>query len=372
MPTDKPWFVIAGGGTGGHLYPGLAVADALRAGAPDYDVTVFGTPRPIDRRLTEPRRIELVEQPVLPFPRKPLELYRFLRAWRCSVTAARARFKKRRPAVVLGLGGYAAGPPFVAAAKLRVPTALFNPDALPGLANRRLAPKADRIFVQWRETAEQFSRSERVRCTGCPIRADFAFADRAEAVHALKLDPRRKTLLVTGASQGAWSINAAMLQLVDLWRALTDWQIVHLTGTTDLQTCRQKYAQEGIRARTFAFTEHMPRCMAAADLILSRAGAGTLAEITAMGLPSVLMPYPFDRKKHQLANARVLVGAHAAVLVEDANNPEINAERLRGVLGNLMKSEDRRRHLGEVAGAMGRHDAAETIAAELLELARAG
>ncbi|MCG8406647.1 MAG: UDP-N-acetylglucosamine--N-acetylmuramyl-(pentapeptide) pyrophosphoryl-undecaprenol N-acetylglucosamine transferase [Phycisphaerales bacterium] len=372
MAEDKPWFVIAGGGTGGHLYPGLAVAQALLALQPEFDVTIFGTPRPIDEQLTGPRGYELVKQEVCAFPRKPWHIFRFLSAWHRSVKYAKERFKTRRPAVVLGLGGYAAGPPVIAAAKLKVPTALFNPDAMPGLANRYLASKVDRIFIQWRETADHFNRRPNIKCTGCPIRLDFIRVDREEAIRALKLNPRKKTLLITGASQGAWSINAAVMELVDFWKENDAWQILHLTGTADLAMCREKYKKAGVPARTLAFTEHMPYCMAAADLVISRAGASTLAEIIALGLPSVLMPYPFDRKKHQLANAKLLADCNAAELLEDANDVEKNAKNLRELLTGLMNSEARRRHLSEVAGAMGRHDAAQAIAEELWEMGRTG
>ncbi len=370
MSTEKPWFVIAGGGTGGHLYPGLAVAEALTAIRPEFEVCVFGTPRPIDRRLTEPRKIELVAQSVRPLPRKkPWQFFGFLADWIRSVREAKKRFRKRPPAVVLGLGGYAAAPPIVAACRLRIPTALFNPDALPGLSNRRLASRVDRIFVQWRETADHFKDASKVRCTGCPIRSGFLQIKRDEAIAALKLDAQRKTLLVTGASQGAWSINAAVLRLCDLFNELGDWQIIHLTGDQDLELCRRQYAAARVPALTLAFTENMPACMAAADLIVSRAGASTLAEITAMGLPSILMPYPYDRQKHQLANARMLEDCNAAVVVEDTGDPAQNADNLRIPLRKLMASAVHREHMAEVAGASGRLDAAQSIAEGLLHLA---
>lgn len=368
MGEAKPWFVIAGGGTGGHLYPGLAIAEVLRQKDPNFDITVFGTPRPIDRKLTEPRKIELFVQEVRPFTRKPLEFFGFLRAWYRTTKAVQKMFAERRPVAVLGLGGYAAGPAITVAAKLGIPTALFNPDAVPGLANRRLAPKVDRIFVQWYETIDHFNRMPKVQCTGCPIRSAFAKPDRAAAIRALKLDPARKTLLVTGASQGAWSINMTVLELMEYWKSLPDWQIVHLTGSNDLDLCRARYKEAGVQALTLAFTEQMPECMAAADLIISRAGASTLAEITAVGRASVLMPYPFDRKQHQAANARVLADNHAAVLVVDENDGRKNARRLQKELDTLMPSDHRRVRMAEIAGAMGRHDSAVVIANAMLEL----
>jgi len=368
---DRPWFVIAGGGTGGHLYPGLAVAEAIRADKPEFDVTVFGTTRPIDERLVGPRGFELVKQPVRAFPKMPWHWPGFLSAWHKSKTLVNNRFQARRPAMVLGLGGYAAGPPIMAARKLGIPTAIFHPDAVPGRANRMLGPKVDRVFVQWEETAEYFERARDVHCTGCPIRPTFNNDNRAASIEKLKLDPGKKTLLITGASQGARSINHAMIQLADDFKQMPNWQIIHLTGEADLAACREGYRKAGLDVRTIDFTENMPGCMAAADLIVSRAGASTLAEISVMRLASILMPYPYDRKKHQLANARVLVKANAAELVEDTGDPSQNAKRLRPVLKQLMHSDEHRRRLARAVTALGKTNAAETIAAELLDMASA-
>ncbi len=372
MPATKPWFVLAGGGTGGHLYPGIAVAERFRAIQPDVEVTIFGTTRPIDEKLSASAGFELVRQEVRPLPTKPWRWPGFLRAWRRSIDQARRRFEERPPTVVLGLGGYAAGPPVEAAVKLGAPTAVFNPDAIPGKANTRLGKKVDRVFVQWEETAERFPKAREVRVTGCPVRAEFGAATRENGCRALKLDPARPVLLVTGASQGARSINAAMMEMFDLWKVARDWQIVHLTGPADLETCRAKYKENGIEARALAYTDHMALCMAAADIVISRAGASTLAEITAVGVASVLLPYPFDRNRHQHANARVLAEAFAAEIVEDHNDPRDNAHRLRDTLRDLMKSPQRRRRMAQAAAAMGHTDAAETIAEELFEMARRG
>ncbi len=371
MPSEKPWFVLAGGGTGGHLYPGLAVAESVRRLQPDFEVSVFGTPRPIDAKLTKPRGYELVQQEVQPFPSKPWRWAGFLSAYFRSVKFARQRFVQRQPSVVLGLGGYAAAPAIVAAYKLGIPTAIFNPDAVPGRANRRLGPRVDRIFVQWDDTARMFKNTRgEIACTGCPIRSAFARATRKKAAQSLKLAPDLNTILITGASQGAHSINAAVMELFDLWNVAKDWQIIHLTGEADLNDCRRKYKEHDVKARVYPFTEHMAYCMAAADIIVSRAGASSLAEITAMGLPSILMPYPFDKKQHQLANAKVLVENGAAALVEDLNDPKSNARRLKEELRAIMRSDESRRRMARSASALGRIDAADVIAEELFEIAR--
>lgn len=362
-------FILAGGGTGGHLYPGIAAAEELRKLRPEFDIVVYGTPRPIDAKLTESHNMGLVVQQVQPFTTSLKKMYGFLRSYYKSIATAKKAFADRRPAMVLGLGGYAAAPPIVAASKMGIPTAIFNPDMVPGKANLKLANVVDRIFVQWYETIDRFGRVTKVKCTGCPIRPGFASVSRDAAIKALKLDANRKTLLITGASQGAWSINTAVIELMDLWKNSGDWQIIHLTGANDLKGCRTAYAEAGVSALTLAFTEHMPHCLAAADLVISRAGASTLAEITAVGRASILMPYPFDKKQHQMANANHLGNQNAAVVVKDANDPGINAKRLRKELESLMVSDHRRERLAEIAGAMGRHDAAVSIAKSMLALA---
>ena len=366
----KPWFVIAGGGTGGHLYPGLVVAEAVCAARADVEITLFGTTRPIDEQLTSARGISLVKQEVQALPSKIMRWPSFLLAWRRSVKFAREQFAQRPPAVVLGLGGYAAGPPIVAAAKLKIPTAIFNPDAVPGRANKRLAPLVDRVFVQWDQTREHFPKARDVRRTGCPIRSAFGEVSRESAIRALKLHADRKVLLITGASQGAHSINAAILELMDLWKKNPEWQILHLTGKADLEFCTNRYREAGVEARTVGYTEQMAHYMAAADLIVSRAGASTLAEISAVGVPAILMPYPYDRHKHQHANARVLEESHAAVIVDDSVNAADNAYRLAPVLESLMRSDERRRRMAKACAAVGMGGAAGNMAEELLDLAR--
>lgn len=350
----------------------MAVAEALRALQQDIEVTVFGTPRSIDKKLTKARGYELVAQEVRAFPSRPWQWPKFVLAWYRSVREARVRFRGRLPSVVLGLGGYAAGPAVAAAAKLGVPTAILNPDAHPGRANKRLARRVDCVFVQWEATVERLRNAREVRCTGCPIRSEFLGATAEKGTGALKLDRDKRTLLITGASQGAHSINAAVMEMFDLWRVAKEWQIVHLTGSADLEMCRAKYKEEGIPARVLPFTEHMAYCMAAADLVVCRAGASTLAELTAMGLASVLMPYPFDRKQHQLANAQVLRENHAAAVIKDTNDPKDNARRLREELRDIMRSDERRRQMARCSAALGRNHAAEEIAQALFEMASRG
>jgi len=364
----RPWVVLAGGGTGGHLYPGLALVEALRTRLDAADITFFGTTRPIDERLTAAQGCGLVRQPVQPFPSRPWRWPAFLWNLRRAVADAARRFSARRPAFVLGLGGYAAAPPILAASHLGIPTALFNPDAVPGRANRRLARRVGEIFVQWPQTARHFMGVRAaIHVTGCPVRAAVFRATAGEGRARFGLDSRRRTLLVTGASQGARSINEACVALSDLWRARSDWQLLHLTGATDFTAVRDGYASAGVEARVLDYTDDLPLALAGADLVLSRAGASTLAELTARGVPSVLLPYPYDRARHQRANAEVLAEHGAAVVIDDRREPGANAVRLAEALRGLMDDAARRDRMADAARSLGRPEAADQMAERLLE-----
>ena len=368
MPS-RPLIVLAGGGTGGHLFPAVAVAEAIQQANREVELLVLATDRPLDRAILEATTIAWRPQPVRPLPERPWRFPAFYLAWRRSLGLVRQLMQRHRPAAVLGTGGYGAGPPVRAARLLDVPTALLNPDRLPGRANRHLASWAKTVFAQWPQSAAAFPPSVDVRAVGCPVRRAFREATRAEGVVKFGLDPDRKTLLITGASQGARTVNRAMVCLLGRLAGHRAWQVLHLSGELDYAEVRQAYTAAGLAGTVLAFTDSMAHAMAAADLVVSRAGASTLAELTCMGLPSVLVPYPFDRQRHQLANARVLSEAGAAVLVDDQIDPQRNAALLGPTLDALMGDPGKLEAMSLAARQLARPDAAEAIAKDLLELA---
>lgn len=366
-----PLIALAGGGTGGHLYPMLSVVREIGRRTPGAKFVFFTTRRAIDERvircaMVDDASYEIVEQSVLPLPGSIRDAYRFLGAWRASTRLCRQRFCDDRPTVVLGSGGYGSGPPIHVARRMGIRTALLNPDAIPGRANRYLASRADVVFAQWSVVGSHLSRRANVQIVGCPIRESFAEANRSSGVRRFGLDPSGKTLLVTGASQGARTINRAMCAIGDAIAKIEGWQVLHLAGDAEAEAVREAYGRQGVRATVLEYTEHMADALAAADLILSRAGASTLAEITAVGRASVLMPYPFDKNRHQTANALVLGDAGAAVVVEDRMEPARNGAALREVLMRLMCDEAVLSRMARCAAELGRFDAASKIAEELL------
>jgi UDP-N-acetylglucosamine--N-acetylmuramyl-(pentapeptide) pyrophosphoryl-undecaprenol N-acetylglucosamine transferase len=379
--------VMAGGGTGGHLYPGLAVADALRAlaaaGGPDGDglnveLLWAATPRPVDQRLLSKFGDRYIRQPVQPLVKAVGKLWGFWRGWRESCRYWTAYFSEHDVHCVVALGGYAAGPASYVAAKRGIPVVLLNPDALPGLANRFLLKRADVVVTQWPlAAAYQGAIKGKAKALGCPIRPELVERSRVDGAARLGVDPAVNTLVVTGASLGAKTINDAVLAMLADAGARTPfdaaatgkaaWQIIHLAGVDQAAAVREAYARyPGLRVKVIDYCDDMASLWAVADLAIARAGASTCAELTACGVPSVLLPYPFHKDMHQRANAVELVKAGAAVIVDDAKDAGRNAAAIKSMLDSLLYDDDRRTLMAEAAQVAGKPQAAAAIAGEIL------
>jgi len=362
----QPTYIFAGGGTGGHLYPGLAVTEQLLRTDPSARVVFACSRRPLDRRILGPTDHGIVVQPVLPVPRGARGWERFLYGWVASTRLAGRLLSDLQPAAVLGLGGFAAGPVVRVAAKRGVRTALLNPDAVPGLANRYLARRVQTIFTQFEQTREAFAPGlrEKVRRVGCPVRRDLLGGSRDRAVERFALRPDRKTLLVLGGSSGAASINRTLGVLAeDLGRYGSSWQVLHVTGSA--RAGEGAPETDAISMVRLDYCDRMDLAYAAADLVLARAGAVTLAELGATATPAVLVPYPYHRDQHQLANARAFARAGGARVVEDRADPEATAATLRGVLLPLMADQAKLGEMARSAGRAGSGNAAQEVAAWL-------
>lgn len=373
--ANPPLIAFAGGGTGGHLYPALAVAEALQVHAPDTRLLFFATQRPLDRRIIRRAGVDLIEQPLVSFGRMPWRWPAFLLGFHRSARICRASFAELRPSVVVGTGGLGSIPAVREAARAGIATAILNPDSVPGRANRHLASRVDTVFAQWPETVEHFARlcgttGPRVLATGCPVRPEFGRADRRAGITRFDLNPNKKTFVITGASQGARNINRAVIANLDLFESPEcDWQIIHLTGENDHGEVVEAYRDRSVGVAVLPYTEHMADALAAADLLLGRAGASSLAEITAVGRAAILMPYPYHRDQHQLANARCLERVGAARVIPDRINLEQNGPALRETLKELMADAGKRGMMAEASRQMGRESAASSIAKELLVMA---
>lgn len=373
MPQEMT-ILLAGGGTGGHLYPGISVAEALRHQMPEAKPLFLCTTRDIDRVILEPTGFEFILQPIVPPVRTIAGLLKFWKSWRETKDLVRKILRERKPVAVLGLGGYAAGVAVKVAALRDVPAAMLNPDVIPGKANQYLMRYVKAVCCQFEATRWHVSLANqpKLKVTGCPIRGDIrTLPARAEAAGRLGLDPILSTLVVTGASQGAQTVNEAVLTTLASVK-LQGWQILHLAGKEHAEAVRGGYRELGIPARVIDFTPAMADVWASADLAISRAGASSCAELAACGVPSVLMPYPFHKDMHQRANAKVLVEGGAAVLVNDGRDRRKNAEQLKPVLESLLYDSARRQGMAEAAKRLARPDAAEAVAQVITQMVAPG
>lgn len=369
-----PVFIFAGGGSGGHLFPGLAVAERLRELEPRAEILFLCSTRRIDANILSGEGVQFV--PVRaealawrPLPTAPL---RFARGWARAVRDARMEIVRRaagkRPVAVALMGGFVAAPVARAARRLGVPSILVNLDVVPGKANRLAARFASHI-VSAVPCPDHPRFGECV--LGMPVRRRaLAPAPPSECRTLLGLDPDRLTLLVTGASQGAGTFNRLLIDLVEAERErFAPWQIVHLTGESDLEEVRGAYGAAKIRSAALPFLSEMGRAWGAADLALSRCGASSVAEALANRVPTLFCPYPWHRDQHQRLNAAPAVDAGLAWLAEDHIDPEENAATLGRRLLDLMGDEAGLRSVHQRLSSRETPDAAGAVAELLRKVA---
>jgi UDP-N-acetylglucosamine--N-acetylmuramyl-(pentapeptide) pyrophosphoryl-undecaprenol N-acetylglucosamine transferase len=356
---SAPTIVFAGGGTGGHVYPLLAVADSLRRIAPAVRPLFVGTRRGIETRVVPERGFELVLVEVAPIRGGGVGgALRGVGLAAASVPAAVRLLRARRPRAVVSVGGYAAGPVSLAARMLGTPLALLEPNAAIGLTNQLVAPVVQRAYTAFPEPERHF-RLAVVRRTGVPIRDGFA-------PRPFERPSRQLAVLVLGGSQGARALNQVLPRA--LARARTPIRVVHQCGRVHETETRSLYAELGAgdRATVVPFIEDMPAALGAAQLVISRSGASAVSEICAVGRPSILVAYPFAAADHQRHNAESIARAGAALALEDE---AATAERLASEIDRLADEPGRLAAMAKAARALGRPGAAEDVARDLLALA---
>lgn len=379
-PTDdnarvSATILFAGGGSGGHLYPGVSVAEVLTRMMPGLRPLFLCTKREIDSTILKSTPFEFIQQPIVP-PRKSVGgLINFWRGWRSTQDLVRSIIKERAPAAVLGLGGYAAGVTVKLAGKAKIPAAILNPDVIPGKANQFLFNSVQKVCCQFEATAKFVSEQHQSKLivTGCPIRSDIASRpNRTKASMELGLDPSLHTLVVTGASQGAVTVNQAILETLTRihasGRSLQGWQVLHLAGKDNADEVKAEYRELEMPAVVLDFTPAMSDVWAVADLAVARAGASTCAELAVCGVPSVLMPYPFHKDQHQLANAKVLADAGASVVVSDERDRKKSGDALTPIIEGLLYDVPQRKAMSDAAFTLAKPDAAERVANVLREM----
>jgi len=369
---SRSHYFFAGGGTGGHIYPAVAVAEQIQKADADAHITFFCSERPIDSRILSRTGFEFVALRVRPFSPRPDKVFAFCATLMQSYKLARQIITPVADrSVVIGTGGFASAPAVFAAHRLNVPVVIINVDIIPGRANRLLARFANEIFVQFADTAGRFTNMKAaVNVFGCPLRAGFANPDKSKTVTELGLDENKKTLVITGASSGSASINDAICRLLsDLSHFADNWQIVHITGKRDYERVLAGYRDAKTAHKILDYYDDMPSLLAVADLVVGRAGAVSVAEYAAVGVAAICMPYPYHRDRHQYLNAAKLVQAGGAVIVDDiVGDCEQTSKNLLRELTTLMKDDEKRGQMGQCGRGLAKLDAAEKIAQAIMRL----
>jgi len=352
-----PLFVMAGGGTGGHVIPSIAVArEVCRMG---YRVLFVGTERGVESRLVPAAGFPLEKIRVGGIKNLGL-LTRLVSLWRLATETARqiARFGEWKPAAVFSMGGYVAGPPVLAALLRGVPVIVMEPNAVPGFTNRHIARWVKRALINFEETARFFPKG-RTELTGLPVREEF-FA-------VPKKNEGDFTVLITGGSQGSRTLNEAARQSWPLFReAGLPVRFIHQTGSSMYESIAAAFRESGLAGEVAPFIPDMAGAFAQADLVVCRSGAGAVSELAAAGKASVLIPFPFAADQHQLKNAEAFKRAGAARMSRDR---DWNGRRFFSAVSDLYRDRARLVAMGECARTLAHPGAARRAANILVQSA---
>ncbi len=356
--------VITGGGTGGHVFPGIAVAEALGRIAPETEILFVGGSKGIEA-TTVPKE----GYPFVPIPARGLLGKRLFAipsvGWTTirGDTASGRILSEFKPDVVFATGGYVSGPVALAARMLRIPVVLQEQNSMPGLTNRLLSRFAREVFINFPAARKHFPRRGHLKLTGSPIRTDVLDGEGARAIQNLRLPNRENTVLIMGGSQGATSINRAAVAMVRRLRRRKDIQFILQTGRRDHRRVLRKLRTNDHSVCVRPFIQNMGDVYALADLVIARAGAMSLAEITACGKASILIPFPHATHNHQEVNAEALVDVGAAQMILDR---DLTGEHLTSRIVKLIDTPSKLREMSNNAISLARPDAADKIASALL------
>jgi UDP-N-acetylglucosamine--N-acetylmuramyl-(pentapeptide) pyrophosphoryl-undecaprenol N-acetylglucosamine transferase len=356
----NPFVAIACGGTGGHLFPGIAVAEQLKQRG--CDVALLISPKDVDQQAVRSAQgMEIFTLPAVGLQNR--NYFSFAGSFVKSLFAARKVFRQRRPSAVLAMGGFTSAPPVFVAKEMGVKTFLHESNTIPGRANRFLARFVDEAFVGFPETAARLN-ARQVTPTGTPVRPQFQIRNAAECRAALGLDAERPVILVVGGSQGASGLNTMVLSALPLL-ARKNWQWLHLTGANDFEKVKSAYSALGVNAVVKPFLAEMDLALGAATAAVSRAGASSLAEIAAMRLPVLLVPFPAAADNHQFFNARIYAMSGAARLLEQKDS---TPEKVAAILVELVEDDSVRAKMNAALELWHAPKSAEQIAANILRL----
>jgi UDP-N-acetylglucosamine--N-acetylmuramyl-(pentapeptide) pyrophosphoryl-undecaprenol N-acetylglucosamine transferase len=357
--------IFAGGGTGGHLFPAIAIAEEFRKVRPDAKILFVGTKEKIEARVVPQYGFQFQSIWISGVHRKrffknvlvPLKVI-------VAMMQAYSIIKNFRPHVVIGTGGYTAGPVLFTASLMKIPTMIHEQNSYPGVTTRMLSKRVSQVHLTFEESKKYFSRKDNLNVSGNPTRRSLEQVNRADALKYFGFsDERRKTVLVFGGSLGARTINNAMLQCVEQL-VQDNVRIIWQTGTDDFERVQKECSAYSQSVKVLPFIDRMDFAYALSDVVVCRAGATTIAELTRLGKAAILIPYPHAAADHQTENAKVLANAGAAHMLSDT---EV-VQKLSEVLSNILNDEGKLSAMRTASTQLGRPDAAQTIVRHALEL----
>ena len=357
--------ILTGGGTGGHIYPALALGRYIRSVDPDTEILFIGAKGGLEEQIIPPTGFAMETLHVKGIPRRLTpEVLRSFSLLFASLRKASRIIKQFNPDFVVGTGGFAAAPAIMAALLKRKKVFLHEQNVIPGVTNRLLAPFASRVCLSFEGAARYFIRRSNLVTTGNPRASETGRFEKSAAREILGLDPLMPLLLVVGGSRGAGKLNQCMIDFLGLPSVMERMQIIYVTGTVYFDEVTASLQKHGLpdkyrsRLNVTPFQEEMPLCMAAADLIITRAGATTLAEILAMGLPAIIIPSPNVVHNHQLLNARELQLKGAAEMIEEK---DLSGKKLQEIVLALLNNPEKMTLLKENCKKLAYPNAAEQV-----------
>ena len=363
--------IISGGGTGGHIFPALSIADTIRAKQPDAKILFVGADNRMEMQRVPDAGYDIIGLPIAGFDRKNLlknikVLWKILKSQRM----AKRIIKDFAPQVAVGVGGYASGPTLKMAASMGIPTLIQEQNSYAGVTNKILSKRADRICVAY-DGMERFFPQEKIRLTGNPVRKNLLEmrANRKEAMMAMQLDEKKKCVLIVGGSLGARSINEGIIANIEKIRANKNIQFIWQTGKLYFEEMKKRAAEAGKPENLTItdFVSDMGNALSAANIVVSRAGAGSISEFALLGKAVILVPSPNVSEDHQTKNAMALVDKDAAIYVADANVKEELIEKVIETVNNEAKIAILESNIEK----LGKPNAASEIADEVIMLADA-
>ncbi|MBS4540086.1 undecaprenyldiphospho-muramoylpentapeptide beta-N-acetylglucosaminyltransferase [Clostridium sp. D2Q-11] len=364
-------FLITGGGTGGHISPALAIAKKIREKNSEAEILYVGTHNSMESELVPREGFNFKGIRVKGFERKlSIDTAKSVKELFLGLNDARKVIKEFSPDVVVGTGGYVCGPVVFMASLKNIPTLIHEQNALPGATNRILSKFVDRIAASFEESKKYFKNSEKVTITGNPVKIDFFNVNKDEAYKELNIDKHRKFVISLGGSGGQKSLNDSVVGIIEKNINNHDIQLLHITGKRHYETFMKQLRSKGIKTlpeniKVLPYFYDMPKGLSIADLVITSAGAITLAEVTATGIPSIIIPKGYTTGNHQEFNARAIEKAEAGIMILDS---EVTGDKLNYELTTLLQDEDKLDKMAINSKKLGNRDSTDRIYNIILEL----